>query len=120
MIIHKEGSNEPHGVIKYSYERENWKEYFRFYIPDEFIDDWYQYLKMLTGFKLFKYCDPIRNYSTVAVRWWFVPFWGVWIGLRICNMAWFDVARFFYKKGLLNGIKEGEKPYWFWPVYLFK
>lgn len=120
MIIHQEGSGDPHTITKYSFELQNWKEYFCFLIPDDHVTGYYEVLKTLKGYKYFKYYDPLRDCSTIAVRWWFVPFWGLYQPILLGIDIWWTIAKFFRRRGYLKGLKEGQAVHWFWLIYFFK
>lgn len=99
-------------------ERDNWKEYFFFYI---YFDDINRRPFSFPGYVLFKHYDPLSLKDIVAVRWWFTPIYGIYIGYRYVRLAWFDLAIFCYRKKYFKSIpKESERITIFWFKHLFK
>jgi hypothetical protein len=56
--------------------------------------------------------DPIRFTERFYV-------WPIWIFVKL-NQQWWRLGRVFRKNGWLKSYSPGEKPVWFWPIYMLK
>lgn len=109
MIVHHEQM--PGGISNNRFQRENWKEYFRFPVSAQFIKE--GNLNLLPkGFRPTHFVHMMNGWW--FWRWYLAPF--VKILLRL-TIRWYGMARFCYKKQWIR-VEEGSVVRWWWPLQL--
>lgn len=111
MLIHQTVDE---NTIGYRYERQNWKEYLYFKFTPEF-SHWVG--SPILGYKVSKRWKNPATIQLMAVNKWFYP---VFESLVFLKQSWWNIAKYFYRKGMLKGLREGEQSHWFWPRYFIK
>lgn len=110
MICHEENG-------KFRFEREDWKEWFRFVLDLRLLKDrnFGRTIK-LPRFYFATHAIPYRN-----VAWFWIaplaPFVWVWINLWL---RWQRLAGICMKKGLVGWVNPNSVVRWYWPIHIPK